>query len=306
MADRIPNIRLSSGHSMPMLGVGTYSCSKLNEVGNAVRTAVQIGYRYIDTTSTYETEQEIGVTIKQLIKEGRIKREELFIVTKVSGQCHKPEQVEPACRTSLEALNMDYIDLYLIHFPLANTDQERTQSTVTDYLDTWRAMEKLVDKGLVKSIGVSNFNIQQLERILTMAGLKHKPANNQVEITPCLSQDELLQYSLQNGISTTGCGPFGAPGQTYVSKDSPDCLEHPTIVNIANKYGKSATQVILRWGIQRGYAVVPKGTNPFCLVQNMDIFNFQLSTDDMQSMLALDDGYKVNKEQSQSQTQHVK
>ncbi|XP_071090342.1 aldo-keto reductase family 1 member B1-like isoform X2 [Haliotis cracherodii] len=289
MADRIPNIRLSSGHSMPMLGVGTYSCSKLNEVGNAVRTAVQIGYRYIDTTSTYETEQEIGVTIKQLIKEGRIKREELFIVTKVSGQCHKPEQVEPACRTSLEALNMDYIDLYLIHFPLANT-----------------AMEKLVDKGLVKSIGVSNFNIQQLERILTMAGLKHKPANNQVEITPCLSQDELLQYSLQNGISTTGCGPFGAPGQTYVSKDSPDCLEHPTIVNIANKYGKSATQVILRWGIQRGYAVVPKGTNPFCLVQNMDIFNFQLSTDDMQSMLALDDGYKVNKEQSQSQTQHVK
>ncbi|XP_067656270.1 aldo-keto reductase family 1 member B1-like isoform X2 [Haliotis asinina] len=247
MADRIPSMRLSSGYNMPMLGLGTNNCSKVSEVGNIVRTAIQIGYRYIDTTSVHETQQEIGVTIKQLINDGRIKREELFIVTK---------------------------------------ETERTKLTTTDFLDTWRAMEKLVDKGLVRSIGVSNFNKQQLERILKMDGLKYKPANNQVEITPSLCQEELLQFSLQNGISTTGCEPCGTLGQTNISKDSHSCQE--PIVAIANKYGKSAAQVILRWGIQRGYAVVPGATNTFCLVQSMDIFNFELCKDDMQAIKALD------------------
>ncbi|XP_067656268.1 aldo-keto reductase family 1 member B1-like isoform X1 [Haliotis asinina] len=288
MADRIPSMRLSSGYNMPMLGLGTNNCSKVSEVGNIVRTAIQIGYRYIDTTSVHETQQEIGVTIKQLINDGRIKREELFIVTKllILSQCHEPEQVLPACQMSLEALNMDYIDLYLLQSPMVFTETERTKLTTTDFLDTWRAMEKLVDKGLVRSIGVSNFNKQQLERILKMDGLKYKPANNQVEITPSLCQEELLQFSLQNGISTTGCEPCGTLGQTNISKDSHSCQE--PIVAIANKYGKSAAQVILRWGIQRGYAVVPGATNTFCLVQSMDIFNFELCKDDMQAIKALD------------------
>ncbi|XP_046565886.1 aldo-keto reductase family 1 member B1-like [Haliotis rubra] len=288
MADRIPRMRLRSSYNMPMLGLGTNNCSKVSEVGNLVRTAIQIGYRYIDTTSVHETQQEIGDIIIQLINDGRIKREELFIVAKIFCHCHEPEQVEPECRMSLEALNMDYIDLYLLQFPMVLTDKERTKLTTTDFLDTWRAMEKLVDKGLVRSVGVSNFNKHQLERILKMDGLKYKPANNQMEITPSLSQDELLQFSLQNGISTTGCEPFATPGQAKMPMESHSCQEHPTIATIANKYGKSAAQVILRWGIQRGYAVVPKATNPFCLVQSMDIFNFELCTDDMQAIKALD------------------
>ncbi|XP_067657245.1 aldo-keto reductase family 1 member B1-like [Haliotis asinina] len=297
MADKVPSIRLNSGYDMPMLGLGTYNSFRPNEVGEAVKAAIQMGYRQIDTAWIYQTEPEIGVAIKELIKERKIKREELFIVTKIWGHCHEPDQVEPACRRSLEALDMDYIDLYLIHFPVAFVDKERTKATMTDYLDTWRAMEKLVDKGLVRSIGVSNFNAQQLERILNMDGLKYKPANNQVEITPYLAQDDLLQFSLKNDISTTGYGPFGAPGQVYIPKDAPKFLEHPTIVDIGKKYGKSSAQVILRWGIQRGYALVPKSTNPSRLAQNMDIFDFELSEDDMKAMLALDKGYRVNHEQ---------
>ncbi|XP_046546021.1 aldo-keto reductase family 1 member B1-like isoform X1 [Haliotis rubra] len=294
MAGKVPSIRLNSGYDMPMLGLGTYNNFKPNEVGDAVKAAIQIGYRHIDTAWRYETEPEIGVAIKELIKEGKVKRSELFIVTKIWGHCHEPHKVEPACRESLEALDMDYIDLYMIHFPVAYVDKVRSKTTMTDYVDTWRAMEKLVDKGLVRSIGVSNFNKQQLERILKMDGLKYKPANNQVEITPYLAQEDLLQFSLKNGISTTAYGPFGAPGQIYRTKNAPMFLDDPTIVKVGKKYGKSSAQVILRYGIQRGYALVPKSTNPARLAQNMDIFDFKLSEVDMKTMLLLDRGLRVN------------
>ncbi|XP_067657232.1 aldo-keto reductase family 1 member B1-like isoform X1 [Haliotis asinina] len=294
MADKVPSIRLNSGYDMPMLGLGTYNNLKPNEVGGAVKAAIQMGYRHIDTAWRYKTEPEIGAAVKELIQEGKIKREELFIVTKLWVHIHKPDQVEPHCRQSLEALDMDYIDLYLIHFPMAFEDEEVTKPTMTDYLDTWRAMEKLVDKGLVRSIGVSNFNTQQLERILKMDGLKYKPANNQVEMSPYLAQEDLLQFSLKNGISTTGYASFGAPGQDYIPKDAPKTLEDPTIVKIGKKYNKSSAQVILRWGIQRGFALVPKSTNPFRLAQNMDIFDFKLSEEDTKEIVALDRGYRSN------------
>ncbi|XP_067657239.1 aldo-keto reductase family 1 member B1-like isoform X1 [Haliotis asinina] len=294
MADKVPSIRLNSGYDMPMLGLGTYNSFKPNEVGDAVEAAIQMGYRHIDTAWSYTTEPEIGATVKKLIQEGKIKREELFIVTKLWVQFHEPDQVEPACRQSLEALGMDYIDLYLIHFPMAFEDAKFTKPTMTDYLDTWRAMEKLVDKGLVRSIGVSNFNKQQLERILKMDGLKYKPTNIQVEMSPYLGQEDLLQFCLKNGISTTGYASFGAPGQDYITKDAPKTLEDPTIVQIGRKYNKSSAQVILRWGIQRGFAVVPKSTNPSRLAQNMDIFGFKLSEEDVKAMLALDRGYRSN------------
>ncbi|XP_067657235.1 aldo-keto reductase family 1 member B1-like isoform X2 [Haliotis asinina] len=255
MADKVPSIRLNSGYDMPMLGLGTYNNLKPNEVGGAVKAAIQMGYRHIDTAWRYKTEPEIGAAVKELIQEGKIKREELFIVTK---------------------------------------DEEVTKPTMTDYLDTWRAMEKLVDKGLVRSIGVSNFNTQQLERILKMDGLKYKPANNQVEMSPYLAQEDLLQFSLKNGISTTGYASFGAPGQDYIPKDAPKTLEDPTIVKIGKKYNKSSAQVILRWGIQRGFALVPKSTNPFRLAQNMDIFDFKLSEEDTKEIVALDRGYRSN------------
>ncbi|XP_067657250.1 aldo-keto reductase family 1 member B1-like [Haliotis asinina] len=294
MADKVPFIRLNSGYDMPMLGLGTYNSFRPNEVGDALKVAIPTGYRHIDTAWLYKTEPEIGAAIKELIKDGKVKREELFIVTKLWDNCHEPEKVEPACRASLEALGMDYVDMYLIHFPLSFADFERTVPTVADYLDTWRAMEKLVDKGLVRSIGVSNFNKQQLERILNMDGLKYKPANNQVEITPYLAEEDLLQFSLKNGISTTAYGPFGAPGQNYIQEDAPKILEIPTIVEIGKKYGKSSAQVILRWGIQRGYAIVPKSTNPARLAENFDIFDFELSEEDMKTMLDLDRGQRVN------------
>ncbi|XP_067657242.1 aldo-keto reductase family 1 member B1-like isoform X2 [Haliotis asinina] len=255
MADKVPSIRLNSGYDMPMLGLGTYNSFKPNEVGDAVEAAIQMGYRHIDTAWSYTTEPEIGATVKKLIQEGKIKREELFIVTK---------------------------------------DAKFTKPTMTDYLDTWRAMEKLVDKGLVRSIGVSNFNKQQLERILKMDGLKYKPTNIQVEMSPYLGQEDLLQFCLKNGISTTGYASFGAPGQDYITKDAPKTLEDPTIVQIGRKYNKSSAQVILRWGIQRGFAVVPKSTNPSRLAQNMDIFGFKLSEEDVKAMLALDRGYRSN------------
>ncbi|XP_067657230.1 aldo-keto reductase family 1 member B1-like isoform X1 [Haliotis asinina] len=294
MTEKVPSIRLNSGYDMPVLGLGTYNSFKPNEVGDAVKAAIQMGYRHIDTAWLYKTEPEIGVAVKELIKEGKVKREELFMVTKMWVHCHEPDQVEPACRMSLEALDMDYIDMFQIHFPVPFVDKERTKPTMTDYLDTWRAMEKLVDKGLVRSLGVCNFNKQQLERILKMDGLKYKPSNNQVEITPYLAEEDLLQFSLKNDISTTAYAPFGAPGQNYVSKDAPKLLEDPTIVGIGSKYNKSPAQVILRWGIQRGYAVIPKSTNPARLAQNMDIFDFKLSEEDMKTMLALDRGLRNN------------
>ncbi|XP_067657499.1 aldo-keto reductase family 1 member B1-like [Haliotis asinina] len=294
MADKVPSISLNSGYDMPMLGLGTYNSFKPNEIGDAVRAAIQMGYRLIDTAWSFETETEIGAAVKELIQEGKIKREELFIVTKLWVHCREPDQVEPACRQSLEALGMDYIDLYLIQFPIAFEDVGVTTPTMTDYLDTWRAMEKLVDKGLVRSIGVSNFNKQQLERILKMDGLKYKPANNQVEMSPCLAEEDLLQFSLKNDISITGYASFGAPGQNYIPEDAPKILEDSTIVKIGRKYNTSSAQVILRWGKQRGFAVVPKSTNPSRQAQNMDIFDFKLSEEDMKAMLALDRGYRCN------------
>ncbi|XP_067653894.1 aldo-keto reductase family 1 member B1-like [Haliotis asinina] len=294
MADKVPSTRLNSGYDMPMLGLGTYNSLKPNEMGDVVKAAIQMGYRKIDTAWSFETESEIGAAVKELIQEGKIKREELFIVTKLWVHFREPDQVEPACRLSLEALSTDYIDLYQIHFPMAFEDVEVTTPNMIDYLDTWRAMEKLVDKGLVRSIGVSNFNKEQVERILKMDGLKYKPANNQVEMTPYLAQEDLLQFSLKTGISITGYGSFGAPWHNYIPKDAPKILEDPTIVEIGKKYNKSSAQVILRWGIQRGFALVPMSKNPSHLAQNMDIFDFKLSEEDMKAMLALDRGYRIN------------
>ncbi|XP_053963077.1 aldo-keto reductase family 1 member B1 [Anastrepha ludens] len=282
-----PKIKLSNGQEMPSIGLGTWR-SRESDAELAVKDAIDLGYRHVDTAFVYENEDEVGRAINAKISEGIIKREDIFVVTKLGGIHHEPHLVEHACRKSLSSLGLDYIDLYLMHFPVGQIHKGdgnvhgTLELSDVDYLDTWRAMENLVDLGLVRGIGLSNFNSHQTERVLQQCRIR--PLVNQVECHPGFNQKKLIDYSRQHGIVITAYCPLARPKP---DQQWPPFLYDDTAKNLAQKYGKTTAQLCLRYLLQLGTIPIPKSVSKSRIAENFDIFGFELSEEDMKIV----DGY---------------
>ncbi|KQS15473.1 glyoxal reductase [Exiguobacterium sp. Leaf187] len=252
-------ITLNNGISMPQLGYGVFKVPE-EEVYEAVSEALRVGYRSIDTAMIYENEEGVG----RALRDSGIPREEIFLTTKVWNSDHGYEETLAAFETSLQKLGVDYVDLYLIHWPMPKEDR---------YVETWRALEHLYAEGKTHAIGVSNFHIPHLERILAEGSIV--PAVNQIELHPFLSQEAIRDFCRKHGIVVEAWSPL---------MKGRDALTHPVIVDIANRHQKTPPQVVLRWHLQHDIVAIPKSVTPSRIRENLDVFDFSLSDADMQAI----------------------
>jgi 2,5-diketo-D-gluconate reductase A len=259
----VPQITLNNGQSIPQLGFGVFQIEAKDTV-EAVTTALQAGYRHIDTAEMYGNEREVG----EAIAKSGLNRKDLFVTSKLANNAHLPDDARRAFDASLEALGFDYLDLFLIHWPLPTKYDG-------DFVSTWRTLEEFYREGRARSIGVSNFQPQHLRRL--HQDTQVPPAVNQIEVHPYLTQDEVRGFCADHGIAVEAWSPIG---QGLV-------LEDPVIVSIADRVGKTPAQVVLRWHIERGDIVFPKSVTPSRVKENFDIFDFELSGGDVAEISAL-------------------
>lgn len=285
----------ANGDTLPMLGLGTWK-SKPGEVYSAVKAAIGLGYRHIDCAHIYGNEAEVGQALAESIEEGIVRRQELWITSKLWNNAHAPEDVRPALELTLANLRLNYLDLYLMHWPVAQKKEAVFPKSADDLIplqtlpvtDTWSGMEKLVDDGLARHIGVSNFSIAKLRGLLDSARIK--PAMNQVELHPYLQQSSMLEFCQQTGIHLTAYSPLGSFDRPAAMKaeDEPVLLEDPAVEQIAERHQASPAQVLLAWALHRGTAVIPKSVNPERMKQNLAAADLTLDDDDMAALHQLD------------------
>ncbi|MCD8484342.1 aldo/keto reductase [Candidatus Woesebacteria bacterium] len=288
-----PTLTLNNGKTIPQLGLGTWK-SETASVGEAVKIAVRAGYRHIDCAHIYGNEAEIGTALQELFTNGEVKREELFITSKLWNTDHHPDTVAQACRRTLENLQLEYLDLYLVHWGIAfaageekepHGEDGRVKTEAVSLQETWRAMEQLVEEDLVKSIGVANYTAPLMVDLLNYATLK--PAMNQIEIHPYNAQLALVEFCHDKNVAVTAYSPLGSFGER-----SEKPLVDPVVVDIATAHGVTPAQVLIRWSLQRGLVVIPKSTNPNRIAENFAVFAFTLTDEEMNRLNALDRGHR--------------
>jgi len=295
----VPSLKLNSGHRMPQIGLGTW-LSKPGEVGEAVKMALEVGYRHIDCAQSYGNQDEIGQVFNAVFGSGKVKREDVFITSKIWNTFHSHKKALEAIDAMLKELQIPYLDLCLIHWPqgyfeenglFPKDDNEKIIYANTDYLETWKAMEDAVKAGKVKSIGLSNFNIKQIQRVLD--NCKIKPAVLQVESNPYFSQTPLLEWCKKQGIVFTAFSPLANNANVFRKEGDANLLEDKIILGLAEKYKKTPAQIILRWAIERETIVIPKSIKRNRLEENFHVFDFKLSSDDMTSINGLDRHWRI-------------
>ncbi|KAG9257780.1 aldehyde reductase [Emericellopsis atlantica] len=285
--------KLATGYTIPAVGLGTWQ-SKPKEVARAVEEALKLGYRHIDAAATYDNEEEVGAGIKA----SGVPRSEIFLTSKLWNTHHKAEDVEEAVDESLRDLQTDYLDLYLIHWPVAfqkpETPRARAAIDPKDggvhvidvpVEETWRAMERMVEKGKIRTIGLSNFTRERIEEVLSFA--KIKPAVLQIEAHPYFQQPALLDWCKKNDILVTAYSPSGNNVYGF-----PKTIDDPTVIQIAKDLGKTPAQVLIQWGVQRGTVVLPKSVTPSRIAENF--VDFEIPEKAMQQIFALDRNTRYN------------
>jgi D-xylose reductase len=306
-----PALTLPAGGRLPLVGLGFWKVPK-PDAANLAREAVRVGYRHLDCACDYGNEAEVGAGIRAALADGLCRREDLWVTSKLWNTYHARQHVRPAVERTLRDLQLDYLDLYLIHFPIAQTfvpfDERYPPGWFHDpdapspqmkfarvpLAETWGAMEELVRAGLVRHIGVCNYGTALLRDLLSYADIQ--PAVLQVELHPYLTQEKLLRFCRENGIAVTAFSPLGA--QSYFSLNMAHAdeavLDRAVVRETARRHGKTPAQVLLRWGVQRGTAVVPKTARPGRLAENLAVFDFELSAEEMREIGGLDRGRRFN------------
>ncbi|KAI7878223.1 xylose reductase [Lichtheimia hyalospora FSU 10163] len=298
-----------TGDKIPLVGLGTYQIT--NDQGEeAIYNAIKVGYRHIDTASVYANEQGVGRGIKKAIDEGIVTRKDLFVVTKLWNAFHRKEHVRPAFDRQLKDLGLDYIDLYYMHWPLAQKyvdptvqyptawDHPETKKFEWEHVpvqETWHEMEKLADQGLVRNLGIANFNVQLTLDLLTYCNIK--PDVIQVEIHPYLQRNKFVDWMKRQGIQVTAYSSFGSAAFntfTQENKNLSPLLQHETIKRIADKHGKTTSQVLLRWAVERKVTVIPKSGNVDRMKTNLDLFSFSLDDHDHNTIAAMNANIRFN------------
>lgn len=263
-------VELNNHTFMPQVGFGTYKVAP-EQASDAVYTAISYGYRHIDTAQLYFNEAEVGQSIGKAIADGLVSREQLYVTTKLNNNNHAPADVERSFDESLAKLGSDYVDLFLVHWPMPNRAD-------LDMVATWKAMTKLLDDGRLRSIGVSNFLPEHIERISQATGVM--PVNNQIELHPQFMNRPSADYCRQHGIAVTAWSPL-ARGRVF---------DTPQVTTVAQQLGVTPAQAVLRWHIQLGNVVIPKSVTPARIAANFDIDSFELSSQQMELISSLDQG----------------
>jgi D-xylose reductase len=307
----VPTLQLAAGGQMPVIGLGMWKVDRA-AAPDLVEEASRIGYRHFDSASDYGNEEDVGAGLQSVIQNKIARRDDLWVTSKLWNTDHARQHVRPACERSLRDLRLDYLDLYLIHFPIAleyvppkkrypagwfyepDAAEPRMKPARVPIAETWQAMEELVRAGSVRNIGVSNFGVSLLRDLLSYAEIR--PSVLQVESHPYLTHEKLFRFCREQKIAFTAFSPLGAASyfSLGMATESESVLNEPVIRDAAARLGKTPAQIVLRWGVQRGTAIIPKTTRPERLRENLAIYDFELSSIEMDAISGLNRNRRFN------------